>query len=236
HDRRIAAGAPRMLDYLCDACRAHFDGVQAHLGAMGITYRVDPGIVRGLDYYTRTAAEVISGKIGAQNAMFGGGRYDGLAEQLGGRPTPGVGFGMGLERVLLVLEQEGVGVPADAPSDLFIATGASQQPDGARALGAAAHALADRLRRAGLAADADAMGRSLNAQMRHANRVGARFVLILDAARLTLRDMGTREEVALAADPAEAAAVAGADTGAMERIADAVIARVRPHAAGKERG
>ncbi|HLJ60448.1 MAG TPA: histidine--tRNA ligase [bacterium] len=234
HDRRIAAGAPRMLDYLCDACRAHFDGVQAHLGAMGITYRVDPGIVRGLDYYTRTAAEVFSGKIGAQNAMFGGGRYDGLAEQLGGRPSPGVGFGMGVERVLLVLEQEGVGVPVDAAPDLFIATGASEDP--ARALSVAAHALADRLRRAGLVADADAMGRSLTAQMRHANRVGARFVLILDGTRLPLRDMGTKEEVALAADPAEAGAVAHGDEAAMERIVRAVTARVGPRAAGKERG
>jgi histidyl-tRNA synthetase len=236
HDRRIAAGAPRMLDYLCDACRAHFDGVQAHLGAMGITYRVDPGIVRGLDYYTRTAAEVFSGKIGAQNAMFGGGRYDGLAEQLGGRPTPGVGFGMGLERVLLVLEQEGVGVPADAPPDLFIATGPSEDPARARRLAIAAHGLADRLRRAGLIADADVMGRSLSAQMRHANRVGARFALIHAAAGLILRDMGTKEEWDLGADPAEAGAVEHGDTGAMERIAGAVIARVRPRAAGKERG
>ena len=95
-----------MLDYLCDPCKDHFEGVQAHFRAMGISYRVDPGIVRGLDYYTRTAAEVFSGKIGAQSAMFGGGRYDGLAAQLGGKPVPGVGFGMGLERVLRVLEQE----------------------------------------------------------------------------------------------------------------------------------
>ncbi len=235
HDRRIAAGAPRMLGFLCDPCREHFDGVQEHLGAAGITYRIDPGIVRGMDYYTRTAAEVFSGKIGAQNAMFGGGRYDGLAEQLGGRPTPGVGFGMGLERVLLVLEQTGIAVPGDPPPDLFIATAPAQDPERERRLGARAHALADGLRRAGLSVHADVMSRSLTAQMRYANRLGARFVWILDAARLPLRDMGTKEEVALAASSAEAEALERGDPSAMERFQRMVTVRVRPGAPGKER-
>jgi histidyl-tRNA synthetase len=236
HDRRIAAGAPRMLAFLCDACREHFDGVQEHLAAAGITYRIDPGIVRGLDYYTRTAAEVFSGKIGAQSAMFGGGRYDGLAEQLGGRPTPGVGFGMGLERVLLVLDQTGIAVPGDPPPDLFIATVPAQGPEQERRLGARAHALADGLRRAGLSVHADVMPRSLTAQMRYANRLGARFVWILDAARLPLRDMGTKEEVALAASPADAEALERGDPSAVERLQRMVTARVRPDAPGKERG
>jgi len=235
HDRRIAAGAPHILAHLCDPCRAHFESVQEYLAAMGLTYRVDPSIVRGLDYYTRTAAEVFSGKIGAQNAMFGGGRYDGLAEQLGGRPTPGVGFGMGLERVLLVLEQEGVAVPGNAPPDLFVATGPSQDPQQAARLAVTAHALADRLRRAGLNVDADVMERSLGAQMKHANRIGARFVLIVDASRLPLRDMGTTEEVALAASPAEASTLEHGDEGAVERTVRAVLERLRPRVSGKER-
>src|SRR5260370_41831701 len=100
-----------MLDYLCQPCRAHFDGVRANLDAIGVAYTIDPSIVRGLDYYTRTAFEAFSGALGAQNVIFGGGRYDGLAEQLGGRATPGVGFGLGLERLLLVLQQEGIEVP-----------------------------------------------------------------------------------------------------------------------------
>ncbi len=209
HDQRIAGGAPRMLQYLCDPCRAHFDGVQADLSVMGIAYRVDPSIVRGLDYYTRTAAEVFSGKIGAQNAMFGGGRYDGLAKQLGGRPTPGVGFGMGLERVMLVLEQEGVDVPREPAPDLFIATVRTGEVP--RAL-----ALADRLRRAGLAVTVEVMARGLSAQMKQAVRLGAALVLLVGGDEIqrgtaVLREMATgqQEEIPL------------------DRLLEAVPARVR---------
>ena len=231
-DRRLAQAAPKMLDYLCDACRAHFEGVQAQLRAMGITYQIDPGIVRGLDYYTRTAAEVFSGKVGAQNAVFGGGRYDGLAAQLGGKPIPGVGFGMGLERVLQVLEQEGIALPGDRPPDVFIATGRSEDSAGTGRLRAAAHALADRLRGGGLSVEADVMDRSLNAQMRQANRVGAVYTLILERDRLPLREMGTGQELDLGLGPAELEALGRADARALERVAQAVAARVR---AGKER-
>lgn len=189
-----------MLDHLCEPCRAHFDGVRAHLDAMGLAYTVDPYIVRGLDYYTRTAWEAFSGALGAQNVIFGGGRYDGLAEQLGGRPTPGVGFGMGLERLLLVLEQEGIEVPPGPGLDVYIATAGT---DPSRALG-----LADQLRRAGIAADVDVMARGLRAQMKQADRLGARFVLVLgeDEVRrgvAAIREMatGTQEEMALDALP-----------------------------------
>ena len=194
---------------------------------------MDPGIVRGLDYYTRTAAEVFSGKISAQSAMFGGGRYDGLAAQLGGKPIPGVGFGMGLERVLRVLEQEQIALPGEPPPDLFIATERSEDAARTRRLRAAAHALADRLRRAGLGVEADVMERSLNAQMRQANRVGARFVLILEHDRLPLREMATGQELDLWPVSADAAALEDADPRVMERIAAAVAARVgsrREHA------
>jgi len=223
HDRRLAEGAPRMLDYLCDACKEHFEGVQAYFRAMGISYRIDPGIVRGLDYYTRTAAEVFSGKLGAQSAMFGGGRYDGLAAQLGGKPVPGVGFGMGLERVLRVLEQEQIALPGEPPPDLFIA---AADDAGARDLHTAANAMADRLRRAGLSVEADVMGRSLNAQMRQANRVGARFALILEGDRLRLREMATGQEADLTSEPGDAAALAHADARVMARLTQAVAARV----------
>lgn len=189
-----------MLDHLCEPCRAHFDGVRAHLDAMRLDYTVDPYIVRGLDYYTRTAWEAFSGALGAQNVIFGGGRYDGLAEQLGGRPTPGVGFGMGLERLLLVLEQEGIAVPPGPGLDVYIATAGT---DPSRALG-----LADRLRRAGIAADVDVMARGLRAQMKQADRLGARFVLVLgeDEVRrgvAAIREMatGAQEEMALDALP-----------------------------------
>jgi histidyl-tRNA synthetase len=199
-DRAIARQAPRILDYLCDACRAHFDGVRRHLDAMGVAYTVDPSIVRGLDYYTRTAWEAFSEALGAQNVVFGGGRYDGLAEQLGGSPTPGVGFGMGLERLLLVLEHEGIKIPGEPGVDAYVAT-AGTDPAGALAL-------ADRLRKVGIAADLDVMARGLRAQMKQADRLGARFVVVLgeDEVRrgvAAIREMatGTQEEAALDAVP-----------------------------------
>ncbi len=208
HDREIARGAPRMLDYLCDPCREHFAGVRASLDAVGLAYTVDPLIVRGLDYYTRTAWEALSKTLGAQDAIFGGGRYDGLAEQLGGHPTPGVGFCMGLERLLRALEEEGIRVPADSTVDVYIAT-AGTDP-------AAALAIADRLRRAVIAADLDLMNRGLRAQMKQADRLGARFVLVLgdDEVRrgvAAIREMatGAQDEAALDALPEVLAARLG---------------------------
>ncbi len=217
HDQRIARGAPRMLDYLCDPCREHFKAVQGHLDAMGIPHTIDPYIVRGLDYYTRTAWEVFSGKLGAQNSMLGGGRYDGLAEQLGGPPTPGVGFGMGIERLLLVLEEEGSVLRGDPAPVVFIATAGT---DLSRAL-----ALADQLRGGGLTVIVDVMGRGLRAQMKQADRLGAPFVLLLGEEEVrrgvaVLRHMATgkQEEVAL------------------DSLASALAARVRAATNGKERG
>jgi histidyl-tRNA synthetase len=200
HDQRLARRAPRMLDYLCGPCRAHFDAVRAHLDALGVHYTVDPLIVRGLDYYTRTAYEAVSGRLGAQNVIFGGGRYDGLAEQLGGPATPGVGFGMGMERLLLVLREEGVTPPGDPRLDVFIVTAGAEGP---RAL-----AVADGLRRLGLTVDLDLMARGLRAQMKQADRLGAAFVVVLgeeEAQRgvAAVRDMatGAQREVALDALP-----------------------------------
>lgn len=204
-DREIARQAPRMLDYLCDPCRAHFDRVRGYLDAMGFAYTIDPYVVRGLDYYTRTAWEAYSEVLGAQNVVFGGGRYDGLAEQLGGRPTPGVGFGMGLERLLMMLDEEGIDIPGDPPLAAYVATAGTDPAD--------ALVLADRLRRAGIATDLDVMARGLRAQMKQADRLGARFVVVLgeDEVRrgvAAIREMatGAQEETALAAVPETLAA------------------------------
>ncbi len=214
-DREFARGAPRILDYLCDPCRQHFAGVRASLDAMGVDYIVDPLIVRGLDYYTRTAWEALSSALGAQDAIFGGGRYDGLAEQLGGPPTPGVGFGMGLERLLRALEEEDRRLPDDSKVDVYIAT-AGVEP--ARAL-----AIADRLRRAGIATDLDVMNRGLRAQMKQADRLGVRFVLVLgdDEVRrgvVAIREMATGAQ----------------DEAALEALPEVLAARLGPPAPGRE--
>jgi len=196
--RELARGAPRMLDYLCAECRAHFDAVVRRLEVLGIPVEVDPLIVRGLDYYTRTAAEVHYPKLGAQSTLFGGGRYDGLAEVLGGPPTPGVGFGMGLERVLLVLEEEGLLPEVAAGVQVYVCSdGASGEEEALR--------LVDSLRAAGVAAEADLLGRSLRAQLRAASRSGARWAVLVGVAgvppgQVVLRDLQAGQQQAVSAE------------------------------------
>lgn len=166
--------APVGLDYLCEECQTHWEGLQANLKALGVDYEIDTRIVRGLDYYTKTVFEVLHPKLGAQSTLWGGGRYDGLIETVGGKPTPGVGFGMGMERVLMVLEETGqLEAFQDRPRmDAFVATlGESARPEGLRLL--------YELRKAGLSADIDYLGRSLKAQMKYAGKQRARFVVIL---------------------------------------------------------
>jgi histidyl-tRNA synthetase len=198
---KIAAGAPRITEYLDDACRAHFTEVKQLFDALKIPYVEDPFIVRGLDYYTRTAVEIHSGRLGgAQHQVLGGGRYDGLAEQLGGPHVPGVGFGLGLERLLLVLQAEGLEVPAAARAsglDVFVA--AVGDPAAREAF-----RLLDRLRSAGLRAVGETIDRGLRAQMKQADRLGARFAVILGEQELAgqragVRDMraGVQQDVAL---------------------------------------
>jgi histidyl-tRNA synthetase len=191
HDVEARQGAPNALDYLCDECREHFAGVRAHLDALGIEYEVDPTIVRGLDYYTRTAFEVIHPSLGAKDVLMGGGRYDGLVELLGGSPAPGVGFGAGIERLLLSLE---AGESAEAAPGLDVYIAAASEEARLPAL-----QLAEEIRRAGLAADLDYQRRSLRAQMREAARVEARYTALLGedelkAGTVTLRDMGSGEQ------------------------------------------
>ncbi|HXF97424.1 MAG TPA: histidine--tRNA ligase [Gaiellaceae bacterium] len=188
--REALREAPSIGRSLCPACREHFAGVRAALDAYGVPYALVPTLVRGLDYYTRTTWEFVGPEAGAQSALSGGGRYDGLVEEIGGPPTPGVGFGAGIERLLLALEREGVEAAAPAPDVFFaLADGAPRE----RVL-----AWLRDLRRAGLAADTDYARRSLRGQLTHAARLGAATVVVVRPDGATLRRPGRAdEEVAL---------------------------------------
>lgn len=188
----LNAAAPRITDHLCDACQAHFDAVRAHLDAVDVPYRVEPGLVRGLDYYTRTAFEYyVAGREGQQQALGGGGRYDGLIELLGGKPTPGIGFGLGLDRVALVLaEQAGAnGAPATADDEAPVAVVVGADPDDT----VSRFRVATELRAAGLRVRADLARRKLGRQLEGAGRDGAHFAIILGdelaAGQAGLRDL-----------------------------------------------
>ena len=170
--KKVTAGAPRMLDYLCDDCASHFKNVQQYLTAGGIEYSIDPNIVRGLDYYTKTVFEFVSEDIGAQGTVCGGGRYDGLIEELGGNATPAVGFAVGLERLLLLMENTGAYFPADEGPDVFFAG----MDEASRAK---AFSFACTVRANGGSAECDHMGRSLKAQFKYADKIGAKFVVVL---------------------------------------------------------
>jgi histidyl-tRNA synthetase len=173
-DQRIVSGAPVITDHLCEACAEHFAGVRAFLDARGLRYQVTPGLVRGIDYYERTAWEWVIPGGGAQaGTISGGGRYDGLAEQIGGSRVPGVGFGCGTERMVLALEDAGV-APPEPRVDWFCAC----EDDAARP---ALHALIERARARGLSCQADLAGRSLKGQMRHGERLGARLITVCRA-------------------------------------------------------
>lgn len=168
----IAKDAPVMLDFLCEECSTHFEGLQARLAGMGIKFVINPKIVRGLDYYTKTVFEFVSNDLGAQSTVCGGGRYDGLIEQLGGPKTPGLGFGLGLERLLLVLDAQGIAIPQERPCELYIA-------NIGEAAGVKAGELTNALRREGFYVECDSMGRSLKAQMKYADKIGARMSMVL---------------------------------------------------------
>jgi histidyl-tRNA synthetase len=187
--------APKIGDSLCDECRAHFDSVQAHLENYGVEFTLAPTLVRGLDYYTRTTFEFVDEAIGAQSSICGGGRYDGLIEELGGKPTPGIGFGAGIERLLLSLEGAGT-EPEPDEIDVFVAL--HDAGDKPRVL-----PLVQELRRYGLRADVDYGGRSLKGQLTQANRLGARAIVEWGAERSTLRRRGELDEEVPTAELAE---------------------------------
>jgi histidyl-tRNA synthetase len=194
----LVAAAPRITDRLCAACSGHFAAVRAHLDAVGIAYRVEPALVRGLDYYTRTTFEFYRrGAEGQQQALGGGGRYDGLVELLGGKPTPGIGFALGLDRVVLALEASGAPVTVE-PAPIAVVVGADPADTAGRL------AVATRLRAAGLAVRADLSSRRLGRQLEVAVREGAHFAVILGdelaSGDIQLRDLDAASQKLVALD------------------------------------
>ena len=189
----LAPAAPRTVDHLCEACADHFSELCSLLDAMGISYTVDPSIVRGLDYYTRTVFEFIADGIGAQSTVCGGGRYDGLVESLGGPALPGIGFAMGITRLILSMRAAGTADAPVATPKLYIA------PLGKKA-SVLAMATCERLRRAGVYCECDLMERSLKAQMKYAAKISAAYTLIIgdseaESGRAQLRNMESGEQV-----------------------------------------
>ena len=173
----LTAEAPRVIDYICDDCRAHFESLCSMLDGMGIEYEIDPNIVRGLDYYTRTVFEFICDDIGAQSTVCGGGRYDGLIKEIGGPALCGIGFAMGITRIILAMEAQGITVPAQSGMKLYIASlGTAAQT--------AAVGIVKKLRDRGIYAECDLVGRSLKAQMKYADKVGAEYTLIVGDSEL----------------------------------------------------
>ena len=188
----LAKGAPKTIDHLCPTCEKNFALLRASLDAMGIESVIDPSIVRGLDYYTGTVFEFIAEGIGAQSTVCGGGRYDGLVSSIGGPELPGIGFGMGITRIILAMQEEGV-VPVDEKAPVLYTASL-----GERAM-VEALKITERLRKEGKYAECDLVGRSLKAQMKYANKLGAEYTLIIgdseiDAGRAQLRNMKTGEQ------------------------------------------
>ncbi len=197
-DKSACEGAPSAIDSLSEKSRAHFDKVVELLNQTGLKYQIDPKLVRGFDYYTETLWEATAGGLGSQNAVGGGGRYDNLVEQLGGRPTPGVGFGSGLERLLIALDAQGVQIPLNQKPLVFLAA----HGDAARLHNSR---LAIDLRTAGIAVDQDLAGRAIKAQFKMAEKENARFTITVGDSELqnntvVLKDFQTREQVTVARD------------------------------------
>ena len=193
----IAKDAPMLLDYICEDCRAHFEELKKTLDEIGIAYRIDPTIVRGLEYYTKTGFEITTGLGGAQNVVCGGGRYDGLIEELGGTPMPAMGFAMGLERLLLLLADRGIKLPEPPKTGFFVGSIGEDAEIRARRL-------VQSLRDAGISAEKDHNKRSVKAQMKYADKLGVRYTLMLGdselesgAASVKNMETGEKQEVRL---------------------------------------
>ena len=195
---KINEGAPRSIDYLCDECREHFEKLCAILDSCGVKYKINPKLVRGLDYYSKTVFEFVSTAIGSQGTVLGGGRYDTLIENLGGPSVPAIGFGSGIERMLLVLENTGKNIPQEPPLGVYVA---GLDEEGRRA----AFALVADLRARGIAADFDHASRSVKAQFKYAGKVGARYVVVigsneLNEGRYTVKNMADSVSESVAAE------------------------------------
>ncbi len=194
----IAEKAPTVIEFLCDDCKAHFESVKKYLDAMNIEYTVNPQIVRGLDYYTRTVFEFVSKEIGAQGTVCGGGRYDGLIAEMGGNPLPACGFGMGLERLLLLMEAQKTPFPEPKKCDLYVVS------MGENANIKAAEIATD-LRNEGMCVQFDTVGRGLKPQMKYANKIGALYTLVLgdselETGNIKLKNMETGNETEMTLD------------------------------------
>ena len=210
--------APAQLDHLCPDCQAHFSGLCANLDALGLDYTVDRQIVRGLDYYTRTVFEFVSGNVGTQGTICGGGRYDGLIAAVGGPATPGIGFALGVERLIMELAAQQIQLPANSPLTLYLAV-LGQTGDQARAL-------CFKLRQAGIRVETDLLDRSLKAQMKYAGKSGAQFVLVLgedeaNSGRAKLRSLlraGVEAEIDLDALPGLLASLQDQPDGLQDQL------------------
>lgn len=219
--KEICENAPVVIDYLCDDCEEHFAQVKKHLNAAGIEYTVNPHIVRGLDYYTRTVFEFVSGDIGAQSTVCGGGRYDGLIAQMGGQPTASLGFAMGIERLMMVLEAQNADMP-DAPvCDLYIATMGENAS-------LKATSLCNTLREDGFSVQTDICAKGLKAQMKFANKIGAKFTLVLgddelnnNSAKLKNMQSGEESEIILSELPEEL--LSALNKSALENLTDSIF-------------
>ena len=190
--KKIIESAPVITENLCQECKSHFAQVKSCLDDQKIIFRENPRLVRGLDYYTKTAFEIISGGLGAQNAIGGGGRYDDLVEELGGKPTPAVGFAAGIERMIITIDQQKIEWPAEKRLDIFVAKIDKKNND-------TAFKLLQKIRNAGFSADMDYSEGSLKSQMRIANKIGVRYTVIVGEEELSknmviLRNMKTKEQ------------------------------------------
>ena len=193
--KAINVNAPKVLDYLCDDCKTHHEKVQEILKSIGINFKINPSIVRGLDYYTKTVFEFVSTSIGAQGTVCGGGRYNNLVKEVGGKPTPAVGFGMGIERLIMVLEALGLPIGESEIPSVYVAP--LSQNELSYAYGVVA-----KLRAKGVSSDTDIVGRSLKAQMKYAGKRGYKFVIVLGESEIKegvakIKIMATGEEVAI---------------------------------------
>lgn len=191
-DQDLVKDAPNMIDYLCDECASSFEEVKGHLESMGLEYTVNPRIVRGLDYYTKTAFEFVSNKIGAQGTVCGGGRYDNLCQEIGGPPIPGVGFGLGKERLLMLMEANGVEIPEAEPSDVFIVT----MGDKGRIKGLE---ILRELHKKGISAQMDTLARNVKGQFKYAARLNVKKTIVigdeeLEKGVVQIKDMDRHEQ------------------------------------------
>lgn len=190
--QEVCADAPRMIDYLCEDCDSHFNQLTSYLDKLNIKYAIDPNIVRGLDYYTKTVFEITSDALGAQSTVCGGGRYNGLVEELGGKPTPGIGFAMGIERLILILKSQGIELGESLGPNIFVASIGDNAS-------LTAQKLVYDLRNKGLWAERDLCNRSVKAQMKYANKLGACYSIVIGDDEVlnnkaSLKNMGTGEE------------------------------------------